>query len=172
MATIGLTGIFAWEVPVKRSPPRAITKIERASARRFEGEKIMKDKLGKLTVREFISAHLRQSGVSIEEVSLKCGWGGPQPLRMILEGVTKLPIPKVPELANALGIDSGDLLGMVMREYMPETWETLMETFQGLSYTPAERMVIERVREFIEDHGGEADVVEARGAVALVVVEP
>lgn len=80
------------------------------------------------TVARFLSDHFQQSGKSIEQVAIETG-GNSTIIKMIFSGTAPLTTSKIVVMANALGIEPGDLCKMVVQEYLPGLWDTIDDCF-------------------------------------------
>jgi len=81
----------------------------------------------KPTFREYLAHHIGRSGLSNREIAAACGFGQPNMVSMIKLGHTRLPLDRIPAMADVLELDVMDLFGRWMREHYPETWEVLFE---------------------------------------------
>ena len=85
----------------------------------------MSAKEKRIPVAVFLAQRIEDSGKSEREIAEETGYEQPNMISMFKQGLAKIPISKVASLANALGIDPAHFLRMVMRVYMPETWDAL-----------------------------------------------
>jgi transcriptional regulator with XRE-family HTH domain len=53
-------------------------------------------------------------------------------ISMMKNGICKVPINRIPALAEACGVDPVTFLKIAMEEYEPEAWTVLHEVFGGL----------------------------------------
>ena len=81
-----------------------------------------------LKVAEYISAQLEACGKSQKKVAKEAGFTNPNILTMIKQGLTKLPIKRVNDLAEALGVNKAKLMRMVLQEYQPEILEAIEDS--------------------------------------------
>lgn len=77
------------------------------------------------TVAEYLSQAIEISGKTQLEIAREVGYSRPNVLSMMKQGQTKVPIDKVPGLAEACGVDPASFLRLVLREYMPETYKVI-----------------------------------------------
>ncbi|UBM12728.1 helix-turn-helix domain-containing protein [Cupriavidus metallidurans] len=99
-----------------------------------------------IPVAEFIKNQIRLSGRSQSDVAKELGYA-PNLMAMISNGNTRLPLNKVPALAQALGVDEMALMRMAITEYDPVLWEVLDRVFRGRLVTEAEGKLIKEIRE-------------------------
>lgn len=78
-----------------------------------------------MSVAQFLSGAISLSGKTQRTIAEDLGYDNPNILTLFKQGKTKLPINKVPAMANSLGVDPVKLIRLVMREYMPDTWDVL-----------------------------------------------
>ena len=78
------------------------------------------------------ATHLREAIEATEktqrEIAENAGLPHPNVLSMMKLGETKVPIPRIPALSAALGIDAATFIDIAMREYNPDTWATLVSS--------------------------------------------
>lgn len=80
-----------------------------------------------MLVAELISRLVENSGKSQRQIAKECGYVNPNMITMIKTGRTRLPLSRVPVMARALNVAPEVLLGAVMSEYNPETWEVVRD---------------------------------------------
>ena len=102
--------------------------------------------MGKLSVAKFISSELRLSGKSRADLSREIGIKNANFLSMIVTGKTKLPLNRVPALANALGIEPRALFLHCLEEYDPELLQTIKDCLPGAFLTEEELDVMRVVK--------------------------
>lgn len=97
------------------------------------------------TVAELLTKAIDISGKTQKEIAAEVGWPKPNILSMMKQGLTKVPIDKVPALAKACGIDESMLLQVAMIEYMPATWAVIQRNC-GVILTDEEKRIIDEHR--------------------------
>lgn len=101
----------------------------------------------KLTAAEYLAQAIATSGKTQKEVATIAGFDKPNVVSMMKKGITKIPIDRVPALANACGTDPKIMLRIVMQEYHPTVWEILNDTLgEQIMLSEEERMLISRHR--------------------------
>jgi len=102
------------------------------------------------TPRHFLGAYINRmihrAGLRKTEVAKALGYEHSNVVSMITKGQMKVPITKVPALADALGIERRTLLHMVLREYHPEMLLVLCEV-EGHSLSRNELEIVSLIRE-------------------------
>lgn len=106
----------------------------------------------KRTVAQFIAQQLAVSGKTQREVADELGYENANIISMFKQGVTKLPLNKVGPLAKALEVEPYPLLELVMREYMPETWEAIGAILPGAVLSPDELELVQAHRRKRKQH--------------------
>lgn len=100
----------------------------------------------KLTVAEFVTGRIAVSRLTQTELARRLGYPKPNIITMFKQGLTKVPIEKVPKLAELLECDPLMLLQMAMNEYKPSEFQAIM-AICGLPISKNEREIIEIFRE-------------------------
>lgn len=99
----------------------------------------------KITVAEFLSQAIDISGKSQKEIAQEVGWQKPNVLSMMKQGITKVPLDKVPALARACGVDEAHFLQLAMSEYQPAIWKVIIDTV-GEPLSSDEKKMLEEYR--------------------------
>ncbi|KZK92585.1 MULTISPECIES: helix-turn-helix transcriptional regulator [unclassified Pseudovibrio] len=97
---------------------------------------------------DLIKAHTNQ-----RDIAKKLGYQRPNIISMWKRGETKVPLDKVPALAEALGVDPAKLFRLAMLQYWPSASETVNKVFGGV-VTEEEK----ELRRIIETELGENGV--------------
>jgi len=84
-----------------------------------------------MKVSEFISSHLKRSRKTHIEIAREVGFGSPNILSMIKNGSTKVPLDRVPALADSLGVSAQSLFVRCVSEYDPGLWEAIQLCLPG-----------------------------------------
>lgn len=85
------------------------------------------------------------SGLSLPELAARIGFRNPSVLTMIKQGITRVPLDRIPNLSRTLGIDEREFLAVAIQEYHPGVYEILVETL-GLQVTDAELGILTMFR--------------------------
>jgi transcriptional regulator with XRE-family HTH domain len=93
----------------------------------------------------YLANQIRISEISQKDIAEALGYENANIVSMFKNGLTKVPIEKVPALAKALHLDPAHLLMMAMREYMPEAFAVIQATL-GHTLTNNELALITEVR--------------------------
>ena len=99
----------------------------------------------KITAAEFLAQAMDLSGKTQRDIATEAGWERPNVISMMKQGVTKIPVERVPALAKACGVDPALMIQIVMQEYQPELWRTLVSTL-GEPLTEDEKQNLEEYR--------------------------
>ncbi|MBS3904581.1 MAG: helix-turn-helix transcriptional regulator [Simkania sp.] len=102
----------------------------------------------KLEVAAFLEKVINRSSYSQKEIAEMCGFNSPNIITMLKQGVTKVPVEKVPALAKALDVDPVEFFELVMKSYRPKEYQVIVEIF-GEPISEAERTVIKLLRQII-----------------------
>lgn len=86
-----------------------------------------------ITVVTFIEKRMQQHGISLDALQEDLGTLGKPELQLIMRGVAKLPTRVIPAMARCLHSEPAELLQIAMTEYMPTTWNTLVEIWPCIS---------------------------------------
>lgn len=71
------------------------------------------------TVAAFVKAAVAKGGKSRRELAASLGYKDQNIVALFEEGLTRVPLHKVPALADALGVSRADLMKRVLGEYAP-----------------------------------------------------
>lgn len=77
----------------------------------------------------FLAAAIEDSGLTQREIAVRAGLPKPNVLSMMKRGETKVPIERIPALAEACDCDPQQFLRVAMNEYYPEAWGVLNAVF-------------------------------------------
>ena len=90
------------------------------------------------TVAEFLSRSIAFCGKTQREIAREAGFERPNVISMMRTGEMKVPLDRIPMLADALTVDAGYFLRLALAEYHPDVYTVLLETF-GDVYSKNER---------------------------------
>ena len=121
------------------------------------------------TVADFIADRLAESDKTQREIAEECGFETPNIITMFKTGATKLPVNRIGALAKAIDADPAHLLRLVMREYIPETWEAIEDIMQSTMLTANELSLVRAYRQATGDNDATAVVIERDAVIAIVV---
>jgi transcriptional regulator with XRE-family HTH domain len=107
----------------------------------MQNDKSMK----KFTVAEFITGRIAVSRLTQKELAERLGYPKPNIITMFKQGLTKVPVERVPKLAELLECDPLMLLQMAMNEYKPGEFQAILEIC-GLPISKNERAIVEIIR--------------------------
>lgn len=90
---------------------------------------------------EFLARAIADSGKTQREIARDAGFDRPNVLSMMKQGVTRVPIERIPALARALGIDAKPFIEIAMEEYHPKMWRAIRGQ-AGTRLSPAEEELL------------------------------
>lgn len=93
----------------------------------------------------FLKAAILKSGKSRHELAHLLGYKNPSIVAMFEAGLTRLPLSKVPLLADALGVSRADLMERVLGEYAPHL-VAVLEDCSGHAITDNEAEILQFIR--------------------------
>lgn len=100
-----------------------------------------------LTAAQYLAVAIDKSGKSQTEIASELGYPNPNIITMFKQGRTKIPVPRVPEIAKVLETDPIHLMRVVMNEYQPEVWKVLEATLGKSLVSESEMKVVNLIRE-------------------------
>jgi hypothetical protein len=98
----------------------------------------------------YIARQIDTSDKKQVEIARDLGYQKPNIITMFKQGLTRVPMEKVPRLARSLGLDPAHMMNTYLAEYAPEIKSTLEEVY-GLVLTRNERGWIELLRRMSRD---------------------
>jgi len=96
------------------------------------------------------------SSLSRDEISKKIGFKNANNITMIKKGNTKLPVNRIPRIAQVFNIDPAELFKQVMKEYEPEKYDAINKCV-GDFITKQERKVLNAVYEAMGENAIKKD---------------
>ncbi len=102
----------------------------------------------KISVAERFAQLVDSSDYSRDEISKKIGFKSPNIVTMIKKGDTKLPVNRIPRIAQVFNIDPAELFKQVMLEYEPEKYDAIIKCV-GDAITKKERKVLNSLYEAV-----------------------
>lgn len=103
-------------------------------------------------VAAFLAFHVDRSEKTQAEIAAEAGLGRGNIISMMKNGVTNVPLARVPKLAKAIDVDPKKLFQLCIEEYMPELSEVLAEIYgQRLVLTDNEVKIIKKIRAISKD---------------------
>lgn len=112
----------------------------------------------------FIHARIDSSHKTLTEISAEAGFENPNFLSMVRKGKSKLPIRRVPALADALEVPQQELLQRCLEAYYPEVHSILRSLLPAYELTPDEIRFLRGYRELKEQgiYDSEGRLVRAK----------
>ncbi len=121
-----------------------------------------------ITIADFIADRLAESDKTQREIAAECGFETPNIITMFKNGSTKVPLNRIGTLAKALDADPAYMLRLAMREYMPDTWESIEDTLKSTLLTANELKLVRAYREATGNADPEAVVINRDSVIAVV----
>lgn len=84
-----------------------------------------------ITVARYLEHQLALCGKPQKDIAEACGYVNANIITMFKTGKTKVPLPAVGPMAHALGVDPGFFLRLVIKEYLPDTWDAIESILGG-----------------------------------------
>lgn len=104
-----------------------------------------------MMVADFISDSIRKCGKTQRQITGEVGFLSLNMMTMLKQGLTKVPLHKVGPIAEALEVDPLYLFSLVMKEYYPETYDSLSPILQGLKLSEEEMRFLRAFRKMQDD---------------------
>lgn len=104
-----------------------------------------------------------RSPKTAEEIAHEIGYGNPNTVKLMIDGITKVPIDRLPRLAEALNVDPSQMMRAALEDYAPKMLEALEQTFDFMA-TPNEREII-KVFRLLTNRGDPRMTPELRDAI-------
>ncbi len=99
------------------------------------------------TVSQLITISQERLGLSDDQLAAALGYESGNVVVCIKKGLMRLPAGRVPELAQALELDPGQLMRMVLKELDPTTLAAIETCLGPLHLTPSEAQLITTLRQ-------------------------
>jgi transcriptional regulator with XRE-family HTH domain len=90
------------------------------------------------------------SSMTQKEIAERLGYGKPNIITMMKQGLTKIPIYRIPKIAKLFNIDAAELLKVAMMEYEPDKYRAIVEIW-GEPITGYERRILQVIREEVNN---------------------
>lgn len=97
-------------------------------------------------VAVFLTNALEATSKTQQEIANEAGFPRSNVLSMMKMGMTKLPIVRIPAIADALGVDKVELFRLAMSEYSPELLEVCDQMYDLDRLNRGERELLKRLR--------------------------
>lgn len=101
---------------------------------------------------QHIDGLINTSAKSQRQIAYEMGYEKPNIITMFKQGTTRVPMDKVPMLADSLGADRAELLRMWLEEYAPEMLTVLNDNL-GMALSRVERSWVTNLRRVFSDAG-------------------
>jgi len=112
------------------------------------------------------SYYVNRSNKTQARIAEQAGYARQNVVSMFKQGKMKIPIEKIPALAEIIEVDPKLLLRTAMAEYFPKIWEVLQEHFgNGLLVSDEERRILETLRKSAGTRGVKISTERQRQAL-------
>jgi len=128
----------------------------------------MHSKTTPTSVAEFIAERLAVIDKTQRQIATECGFENANVITMFKQGNTRLPLNRIGPLAKALEVDPVHLLRLAMREYLPDTWDSLENAMQSTLMTANELDLIRAYRVATGDSDAVATVIKRDAVIAVI----
>lgn len=82
-----------------------------------------------MRVSEYIGNAVSCSDKSQNQIAAEAGFPKPNIITMFKQGITRIPLDRVPALASALSVDARELMDLCLTEYRPDLEKTLQDLY-------------------------------------------
>lgn len=110
-----------------------------------EADEMTADTASNMPFYQKLAILMDNSGRKRYEIAEALGYDNPNVISMFKKGTTKVPMVKIPALADVLGIDRKWLFHLALRAYSPELLPVIEEVY-GPIVTANERRLLDVVR--------------------------
>lgn len=90
---------------------------------------------------QMLAKGIKDSGLTQRDIADRVGFKHPNVLSMMKQGLTKVPLDRIPALSQALGLDQTRFLLVAVEEYHAGVYEVLCDTL-GLPFSDAEQGLV------------------------------
>jgi hypothetical protein len=122
------------------------------------------------TVIQLITISQERLGLSDDQLAAALGYESGNVVTCIKKGLMRLPVSKAPELAQALELDPGQLMRMVLKELDPTTLAAIETCLGPLHLTPGEAQLITTLRQESKGKGIAPILHKTESLVAALVM--
>ena len=122
------------------------------------------------TVSQQIGISQERLGFSDDQLATALGYESGNVVACIKQGLMRLPVSKVPELAHALELDPGQLMRMTLKKMDPSVLAAIEACLGPLQMTPGEVRLITTLREESKGKGAAPIMYKADSLVAVLVM--
>jgi transcriptional regulator with XRE-family HTH domain len=95
------------------------------------------------------------------EIAKSIGFDKPNMITMLKQGLTKIPIDKIPAIAKLFGIDAAEFLKQAMIEYEPKKYEAIVKII-GEPIPEYEMEILKVIREEVRQESLKYDNLKYR----------
>ncbi len=118
----------------------------------------------------FLKLAIANSDLTQREIAQQAGFPKPNMLSMMKTGETKVPLNRIPALAEVCEVDAASFIRIAMTEYHPEIWR-MLETEFGANLSEDEEKLIEGWRYLMERGSDSRPFHHQKRSLATIIVE-
>ncbi len=90
---------------------------------------------------QMLAKAIDESGLTQRNIADRVGFKHPNMIAMMKQGLTRVPLDRIPALAQAVGLDQTKFLLVAIEEYHQGVYEVLSDTL-GLPFSDAEQGLV------------------------------
>jgi hypothetical protein len=98
------------------------------------------------TVAEYLTAQIAVCGRDQVDIAKDLDYPKPNMISMLKTGATKLPLNKVGPMAKAIGVDPAFLFRVVMKEYLPDSYDSIVAIMGTRPVSDNEYEILQTIR--------------------------
>jgi len=121
------------------------------------------------TIANLISKAQEHLDLSDEAIAGALGYNNPAVMRQIKDGQIRLPLNKAALLAQAVEMEPGEVMRMLLGESSPEMLIAIEECMGPLCLSPGERRLITALRKSAQGRASTPIFIEGASIFAVVV---
>ena len=122
------------------------------------------------TVNQLIIISQERLGLNDDQLAAALGYESGNVVACIKKGLMRLPASRVPEMAQALELDHGQLMRMLLKELDPTTLAAIETCLGPLHLTPGEAQLITTLRKESKGKGIAAPILHKTESLVAALV--
>jgi len=100
----------------------------------------------KQDIADYLAHCIDRSGKTQIQIADKVGFPAPNALSMMVTGRMKIPLTRIPALANAMGTDPRELLSHCLEAYQPDLYLLIARLHPSMLVTSEELKLVRSMR--------------------------
>lgn len=121
-----------------------------------------------LTIAEILTTRQTVLGLTDHHLAVAMGYTSPNVIALIKSRQMRLPVNKVRAFADALEVERGEVLRLVLAETSPCLLESIEDCLGPLLLTPTEARLITRLRETAQGQPSSPLFLDGNSIVAVI----